>query len=91
LDQNPIHKIDESRWAVSSMMSLRRLGRKLDLELPETRSVTVGGVIQESMQRLAQVGDVCRWGPLQFRVVEIEHRGNMLIEMTIIENSEEKE
>ncbi len=91
LDQNPIHKIDEGRWAVSSMMSLRRLGRRLNLVLPETRSVTVGGVIQESMQRLARVGDVCRWGPLQFRVIEIEHRGNMLIEMTIIENSEEKE
>lgn len=91
LDKNPIHKIDDGRWAVSGMMSLRRLGRELDVELPETHSVTVGGVIQESMQRLAEIGDACRWGPLRFRVIEIEHRGNMLVELTISDESEEDE
>ena len=43
------------------------------------------------MQRLAIVGDECRWGPLRFRVIEIEHRGNMLAEMTIADESEKTE
>ena len=71
------------------MMSLRYLARELeeelelDTRLPDTHSVTVGGVIQEEMQRLAEVGDQCQWGPFRFVVIEIEHRGNMLVELTL--------
>jgi len=82
LDQKPLHIIEDGRWVVSGMMSLRRLARELEMELPHTHSVTVGGVVQEAMQRLAEVGDNGNWGPLHFKVVEIEHRGNMLIELT---------
>ena len=91
LDQNPIHKVTDGKWVVSGMMSLSYLVRELEddiaesLKIPETHSVTVGGVIQEEMQRLAEQGDSCIWGPLQFRVIEIEHRGNMLVELTLPE------
>lgn len=91
LDQNPLHILEEGRWAASGMMSLRRLARELELDLPDTHSVTVGGVVQEAMQRLAEVGDEGDWGPLHFRVVEIEHRGNMLLELTMRSESEESE
>ena len=92
LDQNPIHKVSDGRWVVAGMMSLGSLVRELEdevaadsLKTPETHSVTVGGVIQEEMQRLAKQGDVCNWGPFRFRVIEIEHRGNMLVELTLPE------
>ena len=92
LDQNPIHKVSDGRWVVAGMMSLGSLVRELEdevaadsLKTPETHSVTVGGVIQEEMQRLAEQGDVCNWGPFRFRVIEIEHRGNMLVELTLPE------
>ena len=45
--------------------------------------MTVGGVIQEEMQRLAEPDDLCDFGPFHFRVIEIEHRGNMLVELTL--------
>ena len=49
--------------------------------------MTVGGVIQESMQRLAEEGDQCEWGPFQFHVVESVQRGTMLVEVTLVEDA----
>ena len=88
LDQNPLHQIEEGKWVVSGMMSLRRLSRELEVDFPETHSVTVAGVIQEAMQRLATPQDECDWGPLHFRVLEIPHRGHMIVEM-ILKNTNE--
>ena len=88
LDQNPIHPLEPGRWLVSGMMSLRRLSRELQIELPKTHSVTIGGVIQEAIQRLAREKDRCRWGPFEFIVVEIPHRGHMLIEMILVDEGE---
>ncbi len=95
LDQNPIHKIHDAKWVISGMVSLNYLARELEADIrglekiPETHSVTVAGVIQEEMQRLAEIGDRCNWGPFQFHVIEIEHRGNMLVELTLISEEDD--
>ena len=95
LDKNPIHKISDGKWVISGMMSLRYLVRELEEYLeglaavPETHSVTVSGVIQEEMQRLAEQGDQCDFGPLHFKVIEIENRGNVLVELTLNLSDEE--
>ena len=81
LDLNPIHKISPGRWAVSGLMSLKQLGRYFGEQLPETRSVTVAGVIQESTQHLARPDDRCTWGPFEFRVVEAPQPDNILVEL----------
>ena len=97
LDKNPIHKIGDGKWVISGMMSLRYLVRELEEELeglaavPETHSVTVSGVIQEEMQRLAEQGDECDWGPVHLKVIEIENRGNVLIELTLNRIDEESQ
>ena len=85
LDQNPIHTIDDDqKWLLSGMASLRKISEFTGDQLPDSQSVTVSGVIQESIQRIAAVGDVCDWGPFHFKVLEMPHRGHMLIEMTRI-------
>jgi len=85
LDLNPIHRISGDRWAVSGLMSLKRLARKFEvMDLPETRSVTVAGVIQEQMQRMVQPGDKCRWGPFSFRVIESPQVDNVLVELRLL-------
>ncbi|MEM9409938.1 MAG: CNNM domain-containing protein [Planctomycetota bacterium] len=95
LDQNPIHPIHAGKWVVAGMVSLNYLAREMSEDLlglariPETHCVTVGGVIQEEMQRLAEPGDVCSWGPFRFHVIEVEHRGNMLVELTLNEQENE--
>ena len=90
LDLNPLHEIYPGKWVVSGMMSLRLLSRRLDVEIPETSSVTVAGVIQELMQRLAEPGDECDWGPFHFLVIEAPQRDNMIIELTFRKSDEEE-
>jgi CBS domain containing-hemolysin-like protein len=88
LDMPPLQQISEDAWKVSGIMSLRQLARRLDVSIPQTFSVTVGGVIQESMQRLAEQGDACHWGPFHFTVSEVSRRGSMLVEVRVIASEE---
>ena len=89
LDMPALEKIGENTWRVSGIMSLRQLARHFRVAVPETYSVTVGGVIQEIKQRLAEKGDTCDWGPFQFTVVEAALRGSMLVELKIIDSLED--
>ena len=68
----------EIAWELSIHRCIQ-LGLKVDL--PETQSVTLSGVLQESLQRLAKVGDECTWGPLHLKVLEMPFRGHMLVEL----------
>lgn len=88
LDLPPLEQIADDTWRVAGIMSLRQLARRLDVVIPPTISVTVGGVIQETMQRLAETGDQCRWGPLHLTVIEVSQRGAMLVEVRIVESDE---
>lgn len=88
LDRNPLHPISEGRWIVAGIMSLRQLARKLEVPIPPTHSVTVAGVIQEQMQRLAEANDECEWGPFHFRVVETGERGHLIVELTMRQTPE---
>jgi CBS domain containing-hemolysin-like protein len=83
-DRNPIHDIAPGMWLVAGMANLRRLERYLNLKLPPSKSVTVGGVVQETLGRLAAAGDECKWGPLHFKVLEAPQRGLMLIQLTLV-------
>ena len=89
LDLQPLEQLSDDTWRVAGIMSLRQLARRLEVEIPRTISVTVGGAIQESKQRLAEVGDECSWGPFQFHVVEVVQRGTMLVEVRIVDAKEE--
>jgi CBS domain containing-hemolysin-like protein len=83
LDLPPLEEIEPGKWRVVGLMSLNQFSRRLNLETPETSSVTVGGVIQETLQRLAEPGDRCQWGPCHFEVIDAPQRGTMLVELTI--------
>lgn len=87
-DEPSIRPLEEGRWMVSGATSLRSLGRELQVELPDSRNVTVRGVIQEVLQRLARVGDTCRWGRFEFTVVSAGQRGSMRV-LTRLTESEE--
>lgn len=86
LDLDPISHVADNLWTVSGMMSLKQLGGHFALaEFPETRSVTVAGVIQEQMQRMVEVDDECEWGPFRFRVAEMQQAGNVVIELSFLD------
>jgi CBS domain containing-hemolysin-like protein len=89
LDVEPITEVGDQTWHVSGMMSLRRLAKRLDVEIPETGSVTLRGIMQETLQKLCEVGDQCEWGPFELTVIEKPRRGNVLIELTLRESTED--
>lgn len=83
LNEKPIHDIAPNVWIVAGVTSLRRLSKYLNRVLPPSKSVTVGGVIQERLQKLAEEGDQCMWGDFRLQVLEAPQRGHMLIRITL--------
>ena len=75
---------------VTGMASLRRLSRYFGLELPECKSVTVAGVVQEELEHLPAPGDRCRWGPFDIRVLDVPERGQLLVELTLGGDGEDR-
>ena len=79
LNRQPIEPVAPDTWHVTSMTSLRRLGRYFHVPLPATTSVTVGGMMQDRLQRMVEAGDTVDWGPFQFRAIEVDSPGPALI------------
>lgn len=82
LNVEPVTKIDESIWLVAGLVSLRRLSQQLDRELPEEGSVTLGGVVQDILQKQCEKGDRCQWGPFNIRVIDFHATSGLLLELT---------
>lgn len=85
LDTNPIHSLSDNHWLVAGVTSLRRLSEMLDCELPPCTSVSVAGALQEHLQRLVREQDEGEWGPFRFKVLEMPHRGHMVVELNLRE------
>lgn len=81
-----LEQISESRWRATGMTGLRRLRRAFDLTLPPCKSTTVGGIIQERLQRIPEPGDRVRWFVFEFLVVETNQLGQMTVELEILDS-----
>lgn len=90
LDVEPLTKVDETTWHVSGMMSLRRLAKQMEVELPETDSVTLGGVMQEELQKLCETDDQCLWGPFDLKVIDTDTPSGLLVELQMKQQQEEE-
>ena len=82
LRRPPIRQVRPGVWHVTGMTGVRQLIRCFDRPGLPTKSVTVGGVVQEVLERLPQRGDECRWGPYQLKVLDVPARGRLLLELT---------
>jgi putative hemolysin len=94
--REPIRAVGPGTWRVTGMTSVRRLVRYLSashpetpIETPPTHSVTLSGVVQEVLERLPEPGDVCEWGPMHLRILEVPRRGQLLVELTLPSAAEE--
>jgi putative hemolysin len=88
LRQRSLRSVSKYCWQVTGMTTLRRLGRRFQKKLPPTKNKTVGGVLQEMLGRMPQVGDACDWGSFHFSVVDAPDKGQMMLELTIIQDQE---
>lgn len=89
LKRVPIRQVARGVWHVTGMTSLWRLVRHFRVERPAAKSVTVAGVIQETLGKLPQAGDQCRWGPFHFKVIDVPETGQLLVELTRPGDTEE--
>ncbi len=85
-----LEQISESRWRATGMTGLRRLRRAFDLTLPPRKSTTVGGLIQEKLQRIPEPGDRVRWFVFDFHVIDTNQLGQMTVELEILDSPVEE-
>jgi putative hemolysin len=88
LRRAPIREVGPGAWHVTGMTSLRRLVRYFQVERPPSKGLTVAGVVQEVLERLPQAGDECDWGPFHFKVLDVPRRGQLLVELTLVQAGE---
>lgn len=85
VSRNPIRLQGPGVWHVSGMTSVRRLAKHFKVELPQGKSVTVAGILQEQLERFPRRDDETRWGPLHLRVLDAPERGQLLVELRLSE------
>lgn len=78
----PIEQVGPEVWHVNGMTGLKRLAKCFGVERPESKSLTVSGVVQEMLERLPEQGDECDWGPFHFEVLDVPERGQLLVRLT---------
>jgi putative hemolysin len=78
-----IRPLANDHWLVTGITNLRRLSRHFDVPLEQAHSVTVGGLLQEHLQRLPVVGDEVVWSGFKFRVVEADDSASIKVDVEI--------
>jgi len=81
-NQAPVRRNGEGRWLVSTMTTLRRVARYFQIELPEHEPSTVGGILEEMLERFPQEKDECDWGPFHWHVLARNTTGIFDVEIT---------
>ena len=89
LKRIPIRPTSAGVWQVTGMTSLRRLVRHFRVQRPSSKSLTVAGVVQETLEKLPEAGDECRWGPFHFKVLDVDPMGQLTVELTLPEPARE--
>ncbi|MDA0657506.1 MAG: CNNM domain-containing protein [Planctomycetota bacterium] len=79
-----IVKIADNVWRLSGMTNLRRVAEEYSVDLPNSRSVTVAGWLEECLERLPRVGDRVNWGNYQLEVMETPDDQPIVIELTVV-------
>jgi CBS domain containing-hemolysin-like protein len=69
-------------WLASGMTKLRRLERLMGRRLDVGRNLTVGGVVQEQLHRLPELGDVCSLEDLLLEVVQVGEMGQIMVRIS---------
>ncbi len=79
----------ENVFQLNGAITLRRLAKLLRLELPEAKSVTVAGLLQESLQRMPQADDEIVWGNCRIRVLDSPRPGLLTATIEILPQEDE--
>ena len=86
-NKRPIRHNENGQWVVSTLTTLRRIERHFHVKLPEHEPSTVGGMLEEVLERFPEEGDECVWGPFQWRVLAKNDDGIFDVEIAAIESN----
>jgi putative hemolysin len=73
-EEAPLEKLSEGEYVVDGLISLEDLNDELDLDLSAQDSVTLNGLLCETLDRLPEEGDQVSVGPVTFTVMETDGR-----------------
>lgn len=76
-----IEDVEPGLWRLSGAITLRRFAKHLAIPLPEIKSVTIAGMLQELLQRVPQEGDHVDWAGCHFSVIESSRPGIVRVEV----------
>jgi CBS domain containing-hemolysin-like protein len=85
LRRKSVQEVEPGVWMISGLTSLRRLTRNFQTTLPETRHVTVNGILQEELGKIPEQEDEVDWGPFHFHVIAAQPDGHLAIRLTLRE------
>ena len=91
LNQQAVKEISPGCWRVVGITSLRRLSRYLGFSLPDSKSVTVSGLVHEQLERLPQSEDECEWGPFRIQIIDAPQRGHLVVDLHLRVSREDLE
>lgn len=79
LGREPVLEVDEGRYHVDGITTLRYLGKKLDSEFDPgpDNLLTVAGLLHEQLERIPVVGDECISHGHVFRVISVNKKGGV--------------
>lgn len=86
-----IESVGDRVWRVSGITSLNRLSTQLGIQLPDSRSITLAGAIQQRLQKLLAQGDRGSWGRFDFHVLEAGDATHTVIELKLVRDESEEE
>jgi len=89
LNREPIVEVSKGVWEVVGIANLRVLEAYFKRSLPTSRNITVGGVIQETLQQIPETGDACDWGPFHFEVAQMLADEQILLRATLRADGDE--
>ena len=79
----PLKQVDQSTWHVAGLTNVRHLADEFNVELPASRNITLGGIVQETLERFPETGDVCDWGPFHIKVLKADEDSEFLLELSL--------
>lgn len=89
LNRKPIVDLGNGTWQVDGMTNVRQLHQLTDAEFPHSRNVTLGGVVQETLEHLPKLGDTCDWGPFAIEVLSVDDNSDLQLSVSLRESSED--
>ncbi len=68
----------DAEWQVDAGTSLRRVSKQFGFEPVESKSMTIGGLLQDGLQRMPQKGDKIEWQGLEVEVLAAPLPGKLV-------------